>query len=386
MQFLKRPQKENCALPDVGSWPVSRQQKLPVRISTAQPVSWTRSSEVASSEYDRRQLELEEIIPAGPEQFISRFRGENASGHRTEGPAPDLGFKIILFFGTATGAYPSNFFYKTGMDQYKRERSKKILLASKNAASLEEVEIPPKVSKSSSSPNLLNPGISEDSAPLKAKVIRARVSASFSLPKISPITNLHCTRSLEFTTPANHRETEMILSKYGANLRFLVPGRLAFAVLKSSKIISLKEDCRNLNILALSSHLHSQYAPLCADFGPVTINVVHRFCQVFSPMILYFLFSDNIAQAMSKRVSKSEPSSHLVIYCIDCEPASVANASFLLAAFLLLVVGHTAEEAALPFAGPASPCVLAPFRDASYCRQVPSSAAQSKRPKFHLGN
>ncbi len=75
-------------------------------------------------------------------------------------------------------------------------------------------------------------------------------------------------------------------------------------------------------------------------------------------------------QAMAKRASKAKSINQLVIYCVEPEHTSVANASFLLAAFLLVVVGKTVAQAAERFTGSRAPYFLAPFRDASFSRQV----------------
>ncbi len=83
--------------------------------------------------------------------------------------------------------------------------------------------------------------------------------------------------------------------------------------------------------------------------------------------VMHFFIS---LQAMSKRVSKAERTNQLVIYCVEQDRTSIANASFLLAAFLLVVVGKTAAQAAERFTGSCAPYFLVPFRDASFCRQV----------------
>ena len=75
-------------------------------------------------------------------------------------------------------------------------------------------------------------------------------------------------------------------------------------------------------------------------------------------------------QAMAKRITKAERTNQLVIYCVERDRAAIANASFLLAAYLLIVVGKTAAQAAERFTGPSVPYILAPFRDASFCSQV----------------
>ena len=76
---------------------------------------------------------------------------------------------------------------------------------------------------------------------------------------------------------------------------------------------------------------------------------------------------------MDRRVAKALQGNSMVIYCVVKDAASIANASFLLAAFLLLVVGKNVHEAAEPFVGASAPFALAPFRDASFCPQVPSA-------------
>jgi hypothetical protein len=73
---------------------------------------------------------------------------------------------------------------------------------------------------------------------------------------------------------------------------------------------------------------------------------------------------------MGKRVAKADRTNQLVIYCVERDRGAIANASFLLASFLLLVLGETAEQAAERFTGPSAPYFFAPFRDASFLRQV----------------
>jgi hypothetical protein len=65
-------------------------------------------------------------------------------------------------------------------------------------------------------------------------------------------------------------------------LHFLIPDCLAFVAKTPIEITNLKEDARDLKVSVISSYLHREYAPLCADFGPVALNVVHRFCQVLT--------------------------------------------------------------------------------------------------------
>ncbi len=89
-------------------------------------------------------------------------------------------------------------------------------------------------------------------------------------------------------------------------------------------------------------------------------------------------------QAMAKRVVKAERTNHLIVYCVERDRTSIANASFLLAAFLLIFAGKTVSQAAERFTGPCAPYFLAPFRDASFCRQVASPSKRSLRARPFL--
>ena len=73
---------------------------------------------------------------------------------------------------------------------------------------------------------------------------------------------------------------------------------------------------------------------------------------------------------MTKRIANAERTNNLLIYCVERDRPAIANASLLLAAFLLIVAGKTPAQAAEPFTGPSAPYFLAPFRDASFRRQV----------------
>ena len=249
-------------------------------------------------------------------------------------------------------------------------------MGTERIASLEQCEIRPALPRNKSSPNLQNSRID---APKVPPIVKARASQSFTLPKsqISNKCRLHSDRESQFgiSSLSIPSDTDALVKHVGSRVHFLLPQRLAYAALTPAETSCLKQDCLDLNVSVLSSYLHRQYAPLCADFGPVTINIVHRFCQVcswiFVPCISVSLLTVlSHRQAMEKRIAKAEQSNSLVIYCLNKDAASIANASFLLAAYLLLVVGMTAQEAARPFTGPSAPYALAAFRDASFCKQV----------------
>ena len=273
------------------------------------------------------------------------------------------------------------------MDHYRRERSRKLMeiaVSHEIAPPLEQSDLSPTLSRSRSSPNLFDTAL-ESKAPKVPPIPKARASQSFALPRIrtvtpSPQSPASDTSQSSLLTPSNVSSLQSTLGKYTDKLHFLIPERLAYAALSPAEIASLKDDSQYLNVSVVSSYLHRQYVPLCADFGPVTINIVHRFCQARSYCCLLsvkhaFIFVGH-HQAMGKRVSKAGRTGGLVIYCLEKEKSSIANASFLLASFLLLVIGQSVEEAAAPFTGTSAPYSIAAFRDASFCRQVFKSALE----------
>ena len=167
------------------------------------------------------------------------------------------------------------------MDRCSRVRNLlQIAAETERATSLEQCEAHSELSKSNSSPNLHDSGIDVLKVPPIAK---ARQSKSFRLPQIHKSEHSHqrspCELQLEISSLSISSDNGR-LNKYAGSIHFLLPQRLAYAALTPSEIPNLKEDCLKLNAFVLSSYLHRQYAPLCADFGPVTINIVHRFCQV----------------------------------------------------------------------------------------------------------
>ena len=128
----------------------------------------------------------------------------------------------------------------------------------------------------------------------------------------------------------------------------LIPNRLAYTCGNSDEIKILKQKMDGLKVRFISSDLHHKYVPFAADFGPVNLGIVHRFCEAFSKRLLR--------------------QSGLLVYCFESSPESQANACFLLASFMILEYGWTAEEAAAPFQCSTVPFRLRPFHDASYSK------------------
>jgi hypothetical protein len=175
------------------------------------------------------------------------------------------------------------------IDHYRRERSRNLLAASKEVVpSLEQSETQSSLVRSRSSPNLFEQAQAAGTPKVPA-FPRVKASSSFTLPRIRTVSVLPQSqlsdkaddlRSPSTQTIVNVPSWRSALSKYADKLHFLLPDHLAYAALSPAEISSLKDDSQYLNVTVVSSYLHRQYVPLCADFGPVTINVVHRFCQV----------------------------------------------------------------------------------------------------------
>ena len=115
-------------------------------------------------------------------------------------------------------------------------------------------------------------------------------------------------------------------------LQYLIAGRLAFLSASPWQIDELKSMCEVDNVCFISSDLHRKYFPLAADFGPVNLGIVHRFCSGFD-----------------KRVRSDD--GQLIVYCISECFEDRANAGFLLGAFMMLCQGWTAAEAAAALIG-----------------------------------
>ena len=96
------------------------------------------------------------------------------------------------------------------------------------------------------------------------------------------------------------------------------------------------------------SDLQERYEPYCADFGPVNLGVVYRFCEM-----------------MHVRLTDPRLATRHLVYYTDESPAVCSNTAFLLAAYMVCCHGWTAEQAVVPFAM-IEPNPFKPFRDATY--------------------
>jgi cell division cycle 14 len=129
----------------------------------------------------------------------------------------------------------------------------------------------------------------------------------------------------------------------------LLDGRLAFMTGTRDDMSGMKDAMAARGFALVSSDLHNNYIPFAADFGPVNLSIIHRFCIAFM-----------------KRLARSKDAGRVLVYCIENTTEAQANASFLLGAFLVINFGWTAEQAAEPFTGPTAPFKLRPFHDATF--------------------
>jgi hypothetical protein len=111
----------------------------------------------------------------------------------------------------------------------------------------------------------------------------------------------------------------------------VIPGELAFSVHPNAPY-SAKRILTNASkdLFYFTSKDHESYRPYCLDFGPVDLRSVVAFC----------LKLRSLTRDMCGRKT--------VYYCQN-SPKLISNATFLLGAYLVLVEGKNARDAAAPF-------------------------------------
>lgn len=127
----------------------------------------------------------------------------------------------------------------------------------------------------------------------------------------------------------------------------IIKGKLSFTTHRNDDH-TLAEIKRQPTLFFFSSDLQERYEPYCADFGPVNLGVVHRFCTL-----------------MTERMTDPRLANRHLIYYADEDVALRTNTAFLIGAYLVLCHKWTPEAAALPFAV-IEPNPFKPFRDATY--------------------
>jgi len=127
----------------------------------------------------------------------------------------------------------------------------------------------------------------------------------------------------------------------------IIPGRLYFSAHLDDDH-TMNEIQAKPNVFFFSTDLQERYQPFCADFGPVNLGIIFRFC-------------DMMHQKMSDPRLARRP---LVYYCSD-EADLITNTAYLLAAYLVIDHSYTPEAAVEPFNN-FTPSPIIPFRDATY--------------------
>lgn len=123
----------------------------------------------------------------------------------------------------------------------------------------------------------------------------------------------------------------------------IIPERLYWLSLQTAP-----KDAANTHYFSIDNELI--YEPFYADFGPLNIAKVHRYCGILEAKLADPTLAD-------KRI---------IHYCSH-DPKKRANAACLIGAYQVIVRGKTAEQAYEPFKGVYPPFL--PFRDASCSAQ-----------------
>ena len=99
-----------------------------------------------------------------------------------------------------------------------------------------------------------------------------------------------------------------------------------------------------------------RYQPFCADFGPNNLGSTHHVCQVLKRLLLSSEADEDIDGGNTSHVP--------VVFYATTQREDVANAVYLLGAFLCLHLGASPDQAWLPFQGLGDH--LPAFRDATW--------------------
>lgn len=153
--------------------------------------------------------------------------------------------------------------------------------------------------------------------------------------------------------------------------REIIKDRLYFTSLRKT---SQRRHSQNFQYFTIDNTL--KYQPFFADFGPLNLGLLYRFCC---------LLSDKLADA--EQLDKP------VVYYCRTNPQNFANAAYLIGAFQIICMSKTAAEAYATFAKTS----FVPFRDASmghcsyahtvqHCLEAIEKASHSKFLDFNTFN
>lgn len=138
-------------------------------------------------------------------------------------------------------------------------------------------------------------------------------------------------------------------------------GQLEFG--DDSMLTVLTGTCQTLHLASLSGpptaepdtiflgiHASLQYRAFCADFGPFNLGTTHHVCNILNRALEQAVVNQRRAK--------------IVLYTTK-QPTDIANAIYLIGAFLCLHLGATPHQAWTPFAL-LKPDLIPPFRDATW--------------------
>eukprot|EP00286_Rhodomonas_abbreviata_P021613 CAMPEP_0181298326 /NCGR_PEP_ID=MMETSP1101-20121128/5722_1 /TAXON_ID=46948 /ORGANISM="Rhodomonas abbreviata, Strain Caron Lab Isolate" /LENGTH=444 /DNA_ID=CAMNT_0023403339 /DNA_START=90 /DNA_END=1424 /DNA_ORIENTATION=- len=127
----------------------------------------------------------------------------------------------------------------------------------------------------------------------------------------------------------------------------VIPSRLSFTVHRGDEH-TLAEIRSRPRVFFFSSDLQERFQPFCADFGPVSLSIVHRFID--------FVHTRLMDPRLSGRM--------LAYYCDD-DSELCANTAFLLGCYAMLKWSMSPQDVFAPFKQ-LSPSPFPGFRDATY--------------------
>jgi len=152
---------------------------------------------------------------------------------------------------------------------------------------------------------------------------------------------------LDVTPPFGAEDSLRKSSWVLGQLYTIIPGRLSFTAHRDDEHTN-EQIYRNVQMFYFSSDFHEQYEPYCADFGPVNLSVIYRFCDL-----------------LNERMTDTRLAHRHLVYYTDENPLVQTNMALLLASYMLLCKEWKAERAVQPFAM-IEPNPFKPFRDATY--------------------
>lgn len=124
-----------------------------------------------------------------------------------------------------------------------------------------------------------------------------------------------------------------------------VPNQLYFVCLRSAPSQSSTTASSGKAFFSIDDHELMQYEPFFADFGPLHVGKVVRFCRLLDAF-------------------RKEHSDKKVFFYSSHDGHKRANAGCLIGCYAVICLGRSAEEAYRPFMNIYPPFI--PFRDASY--------------------